>query len=96
MIEKKRWPKWESVLEVWNNQKVPNVDVISFDINHHYPTLPWLNKETGQQLIGSTNPQNSTAYHLCSYLPSKAPELMVPYKVLAFCRNYDLHSSFST
>jgi hypothetical protein len=53
MIERS-WPKWESVLDVWNDMKVPNIDLIAFDVNHHHPTLPWFHKETGQQLIGST------------------------------------------
>jgi hypothetical protein len=44
----------------------------------------------------SNNPQDSTAYHLCSAVSSKAPELMVPYKLLAFCREYYHYSSFST
>ena len=50
MIEKYRSPNWESVLDVWNNLDVPNVDIITFDFKHHYPALPWLEKETGSIL----------------------------------------------
>jgi hypothetical protein len=81
-------PKWSAVLERWDEHKVPEVEISEFKIGEQYPTLPWLKRSTGRQLIGSSNPQNETAYHICKHLPAQPSEFIAAYKLYAFCREH--------
>ncbi|NTV51295.1 MAG: hypothetical protein HGA69_00460 [Desulfobulbaceae bacterium] len=92
MRKQERWPKWETVLETWNQAAVPNIDIVTFSIkDQHYPGLPWFDKKRNRQYIGASSPQLGTAYHLCKVLPEQHAEFQVAYKLYAFCRYFDLY-----
>jgi hypothetical protein len=86
--DRPKLPKWSAVLERWNEHKVPDVAISEFTPGKHYPSLPWLRRSTGKQLIGSSNPQQDTAYHICKHLPPEPPEFVAAYKLYAFCREH--------
>jgi hypothetical protein len=85
-----RWPKWSAIVETWCDLSVPDVEVLDFVLGEQYPSLPWLNRQTGRQYIGASSPQKDTAYHLCVFLPTKPPELTIAYKLYAFCREHEI------
>lgn len=85
-----RWPQWTTVLEAWEESSVPEVAIVDFKIGEHYPSLPWLDRHTGKQYVGSSSPQISTAYHLCVLLPREPAELRTAYRLNAFCWHHQI------
>lgn len=85
-----RWPKWSAIADIWHDLNVPEIEVLDFVLGEQYPSLPWLNRKTSHQYIGSSSPQNDTAYHLCVVLPTSPPELSITYKLYAFCRQHEI------
>jgi len=85
-----RWPRWSAVVDAWNDLGVPSVQVVEFLIGEQYPSLPWLDRKTNHQYIGSSSPQNDTAYHVAVTLPGRPEELLIAYRLYAFCRQHEL------
>tara|TARA_R110002050_G_scaffold57423_2_gene128845 strand:+ start:6909 stop:7529 length:621 start_codon:yes stop_codon:yes gene_type:complete len=76
-------PTWGNVYQLWNQQDVPEVQIIDFELDNHFTRLPWFNLIDDKQIITS-NPQNITAMHLANRLIVESEEFRAAYMITAF------------
>lgn len=79
------WPSWSEIYQRWQAQAVPDVPILSFDFQRHFPGAPWVYPRDGSQLLATTNPMRATAYHLSIHLIGRSPEFIAAYKLNAWC-----------
>jgi hypothetical protein len=85
--------KWTAIHDRWLAYRVPAVDLVLFELGKHYSRAPWLDRKTGKQSIGTTNPQQSTAYHLAVVLPESSGELKIAYMLYSFLKDENRYHS---
>lgn len=88
-IDKPQWPNWATVYSRWQKHSVPDVSIHPFDFRRHFPGAPWVRLRDGSQLLGVTNPEHTTAYHLAVWLAGRSAEFIVAYKLNAWCITND-------
>ncbi|QWV96096.1 hypothetical protein KP005_11965 [Geomonas nitrogeniifigens] len=91
---KKQLPTWSAILDLWNSFNVPLTEIRAFNVKVYYPSLPWLDKSSDQQLIGSSNPQNDTARHLCMSICKYGTEMTILFMMVAYCREVKSRNPF--
>jgi len=87
------WPKWCSVYHTWQNARVPDVQILPFNLAKHTPYLPWFSLERNQQ-FSTSNPVLDTAHHLLELALKTDDELKAAYKLHAFCREKKISPDF--
>ncbi len=80
--------RWAKCIELWNAECVPEIDIVPYDFKRP-AGAPWRNRDNVHGC--GSNPLRSTAYHISVFLLDKPPELIVAYKLHAFCVQYRQH-----
>lgn len=81
-----KWPDWQVVFTLWNSHKIPDVEIMPYKLGTIQQ--PWVMREEYSENRVScmvSNPQASTASHLCRTLFDAPLELMAAYKLNAYC-----------
>lgn len=75
---------WDHVMEQWLARGVPDVEVIRFDAQVHFDSLPWIEKKSGRQTL-SSSPEKDTARCISNIKVRSDPEAYAAARLLAFC-----------
>lgn len=86
MVKKVRggcWPKWKEVASLWQEQAVPEIEIVDWDAALYATSARWVFMDGGVLL--SSNPEDDTGRHLACWLPQETSDVRVAFKLYAFC-----------
>ena len=80
---------WDDIYEIWANARVPEVEIIKFDLARHKNHYPWFSKDRNSQAFQESNPIRETGRHLVVNIHGKNPEYIAAFKIMAYARSID-------
>jgi hypothetical protein len=74
----------DEVLRLWNSLDVPPVAIRRFNYEKDYPNDAWANKDGSRYRFEISNPQRTTAWHLCKGIIATNQEAHSLFSIHAF------------
>lgn len=80
---------WKTVYQHWKSKAVPRFTVMSFNRERHDHYRAWVDKLSERGILNSTNPQTTTAAHLCEVVETNDDEIYAAFAILCCLINHD-------